>query len=148
MGRDTIETIQIEALRERLRPTLDGQFRKIQRWFSQTFSTPLIQVEEYPIEYVLLHYFEDRYGSLKDDELIEMARDLILEPQERALAEAQKELEDEEFAKLTEELAKMELANVKRASANILPKPAQNKQNESFTQELVIEHVDSLDLED
>jgi hypothetical protein len=144
-SRDLIETIQIAALREKLQPTLDGGFRKIQRWFSQTFATPLETVESYPIEYVLLHYFEDRYESLKEHEIQDLVKELILEPKERAQLEAQRAMEDEEFAKLTEELAKQQLAKVQIPKTNTLPKA--NKP-ESFAQDLIIEHVDTLEFEE
>jgi hypothetical protein len=54
-------------------------------------------------------------------------------------------MEDEEFAKLTEELAKLE--NVKAPSSSNLPKVNKPKE-ESFGEQLIIEHVDHLDLDD
>lgn len=45
-------------------PDWDAFYRKVCRWFSQTLSTPIKDVEDYSEEYVLRHYFEHRYVGI------------------------------------------------------------------------------------
>ena len=49
-------------------------YRKICRWFSREFSTSLPVVIKLPVEFILQHYYEDRFESLSEEELTNMMR--------------------------------------------------------------------------
>lgn len=58
------------ALNTVLHPDTDPDYelRRIFRWFSKTFNTPLAQVYGLPLDEVLQHYYEARYEELEDAE--------------------------------------------------------------------------------
>lgn len=56
------------AVAEGIEPEIDRIYRKIVRWFSKNFYTPIQQVEEMPPSYVLMHYFESNFDALDEDE--------------------------------------------------------------------------------
>ena len=49
-------------------------YRKICRWFSREFNTSLPIVIKLPVEFILQHYYEDRFESLSEEELTNMMR--------------------------------------------------------------------------
>ena len=105
------EAIKLLALRSVLKPDPDYFVRKICRWFSTTYHTPISQVYDMPIEEVLQAYFEAKYDAMDPDDLqAELATTVETEDQrrERLLAE--------DFDKMTEyELFQMsEKANKKK----------------------------------
>lgn len=89
----------------------DGMFRlrKIFRWYSTTFHTPLHEVPDLPLEEILQAYFEDRYEGMTPEELEHEIQEAI-EPQEEREARERtsssesekKSIEDEEFARQVE----------------------------------------------
>lgn len=58
-------------------------YRKIFRWYSRTFSTPLHQVEELPLEDVLRAWYEETLEDLDEKDLDEKVREAALSPEER-----------------------------------------------------------------
>lgn len=70
------------ALRDVLDQRGDFVLRRICRWYSKTFSTPLHEVEEMPLEYVLQHYFECMWEKLDADEIEEEKRKILLTEEE------------------------------------------------------------------
>lgn len=59
---DSIQILAIAALEE---PNAEDFYRKICRWYSREFSTPLMAVEDIDPVYVLQHYFEDVFDNLR-----------------------------------------------------------------------------------
>jgi hypothetical protein len=55
---DVLEAIQLEALRSVMEDDSEYLLRRIFRWYSATYHTPLHQVEDLPVEYVLQQFFE------------------------------------------------------------------------------------------
>ena len=49
-------------------------YRKICRWFSRSFHTPLPQVIDLPVEFVLQNYYEFQFENFKEEELIGIMR--------------------------------------------------------------------------
>ncbi len=49
-------------------------YRKICRWFSREFNTPLPQVVNLPVEFLLQNYYETQFESLKEEDLFNMMR--------------------------------------------------------------------------
>lgn len=93
----------------------DYRLRRIFRWYSIKFSTPLHVVEELPIQHVLQHFFEVQYETKYDDgelEDLEQERVVLTETddqrKERLAREAKKREEEEAFMRqvAAEEAAK------------------------------------------
>lgn len=60
------KAIALLAFRSAESPTYDDFLRKVHRWYSRSFSTPLAEVEGMADEVVLRHYFEDSYAQLAE----------------------------------------------------------------------------------
>lgn len=67
---DKIAAIRLIALRDVASkdPDVSYLIRKIKRWYSEKFSTPLHLIEDLCLEDVLQNYFECHFESLKDDD--------------------------------------------------------------------------------
>lgn len=110
MDNETFRATQILALQAVDSPTYDDFYRSCCRWFSEKFSTPLKEVEEYADLYVLRHYYESMYGEVKDatgdkaEENYELLKASILQTEvEQSVAE----MDDDAWAReLNEEVAK------------------------------------------
>lgn len=89
---------QIQAAEVVLDPNEQYYYRKICRWYSKTFHTPLNQVELLPMDHVLTNYYESTMESIPYNELYDIVIDDFL-------PEIQKENEDDlnEFIKILEE---------------------------------------------
>ncbi len=70
-------------------PSADFQRRKIFRWYSETFATPLHLVDELPVEDVMQHYYEHNYLQMSEDDLQRELHDLTATPAEAAATAAQ-----------------------------------------------------------
>jgi hypothetical protein len=68
----------------------DYVYRFIMRWYSREFATPLHEVEELPVEDVLLHFFECRYEGMEDHDLDEEIEDLCMSDAQRVAKEEEK----------------------------------------------------------
>lgn len=95
-----------------LKPDFHYYVRKVFRYYSETWSTPLHEVYNLPIDFVLQHFFENvletEMRSKNDDEWIDILKNIvesIAETKERLLAEKQSNAEDEEFLKKAEQEA-------------------------------------------
>jgi len=109
---DYWKALKIIALNNVVNGSEDYELRRIFRWFSKTFNTPLHYVEELPIETVLQHYYENAYEELRSEDYREFEQEwseLIENEKERKerlqKAEAEKASE-EEFLRISQEMAK------------------------------------------
>lgn len=105
---DLFSALQILALRDVLafrrnsevKEDAEYPLRRIFRWYSKTFHTPLHLVDDLPVEDVVRAYWESHYEDQDDDQL-EIARvDLMKTDEERAaeaLAADENEAEDTEL---------------------------------------------------
>ncbi len=84
MQSDDYSAIQILAMRDILVPNWESTYRAICRWYSKTFSTPLTQVLDLDIEFVLQHYLEDAYTNLEEADRKIMALEIIETEADRA----------------------------------------------------------------
>lgn len=108
----------------------DGEYfiRRICRWYSQTFSTPLHFVEsEIPIEDVLIHYFEWKYERMEDEERDIEVDELMLTPDQREAKKKKTEAEDDAFL----DMVKGEAAAASRKNPGLarlnLPRSAEER---------------------
>lgn len=90
----------------------DYQYRKVCRWYSKEFHTPLKDVYEMPIEDVLLNYWEQLYEDWEDDDkmgerALKIEARYLTETDEekesRKLAEYEQDLEDDAFLEQSEQ---------------------------------------------
>jgi hypothetical protein len=104
VGLDYYRSLRILALAEVVRDDASSQYslRRVMRWYSKAFHTPLHVVEELPLHDVLMHYYESHYEELNEaegarialhDELIELSM-TDEERRAKALKDAQLEYED------------------------------------------------------
>lgn len=78
---DLFLKIQAEAMASTVEPTPDSVYRKICRFYSKEFHTPLHLVHELPFRTVLLNLLEDRYQSQdQDDEKFIVQVQKIIDP--------------------------------------------------------------------
>lgn len=77
-------SLRILALQATRHPDRGAQFRRIARWYSQTFATPLHEVFDLPEDFILQHYYEHHYEGLDDDEWRQEVLDAVETPAERA----------------------------------------------------------------
>jgi len=110
-----IDKIQIIALANVDDPDAKAEYRRICRWYSTKFFTPLHVVEyDLPIEYVLTHYYETIFSEKRDDpessQDYENIKKAVIYKETGELDEI--EVEDDkwaaEIAKELEEMAKKE----------------------------------------
>ena len=106
---DLHKAIRIRAYRAVTGPlTRDYMYRRIMRWYSKTFSTPLSQVEEFPVEDVLQVYYEETYEEM-DEEQRQGELSLLLQTDEDLLeARAEEDEFDLEAWTVEREIAKEE----------------------------------------
>lgn len=125
--------LQIQALLAVIEQDPEYEIRRILRWYSKVFSTPLHQVEELPLEDVVRAYYEEKFESL-DPEALERIREELLETEEeryeRLKREDSENADAETYAKIAEaeeEEAKRKTAAKKAAEKAALPKVERQK---------------------
>jgi hypothetical protein len=110
---DEIDAIRIRALRAVWKPDHDSALRRIFRWYSEKFHTPLHRVQDLPMEEVLMHWYEVHYEQLEPDERHNLAIHLLETPEERRRRESEDKKSEDEFVRLTEQLASRQKADRK-----------------------------------
>lgn len=120
------------ALKNVLNPDTDFYLRRLMRWYSKTFHTPLhIVEEEIPIEHVLLAYFEEKYESLEPDDIEDLKLELLETPEEKAEKLALADEEDAtEFA--FAEMTKNQVLDTEKKPKKIDPMQHLNNIANSF----------------
>lgn len=109
---------QILAMQAVLQPDLDFYVRRIFRWYSKNFSTPLHEVDHLPLVDVLTAYYEETYDSMNEEHR-EALRARLAETDEETAARVAKEDQakddDEDFLRMIEEkeMARIEEENKK-----------------------------------
>ena len=91
------DLIQIEALNAVLLKTDLGFYRKVARWYSATFHTPLHTLKNLSWDELLLNYYESHYEQMPYNDLIRLAKDTLPE-----LAKEEEEANDEFIKNLLE----------------------------------------------
>jgi hypothetical protein len=97
---DWIKALKTIAFKEALskEPSYEFQERRICRWYSKTFATPLDQVYDLPVYDVFQAYYEEHYDSLVDGE-----DPLAINKELHSLSMTDKELAEEKLTKDREE---------------------------------------------
>ena len=125
---DSVKAIQLIAMNNIIKQPPDYRLRVLQRWYSKTFFTPLQEVEEIPLEDLLLHFYECQYAELEEPERKEEL-DLLLESPEDKLKREQKEYENRyKSDKDDEKWVEAQKKEVEAKKALIKDKPIDIKQ--------------------
>ena len=74
------------------------ELRRVFRWYSRTFATPLHEVQNLPVEDVLRAYFEQKFEEMEDEKLEQLVREVAISP------ERMREIEREEDRRAVEDL--------------------------------------------
>jgi len=112
---DPIEALRIIALRGAVKPDWASNERFVMRWYSKTFHTPLHMVYDLPLSDIWLTYFEELYKSADQEFLDEEVAKLFETPEQRAERERLENAEkvsEYEFAKMSEQAAAKNKANL------------------------------------
>ena len=105
-------------------PDQAATLRSIFRWYSKTFHTPLPQVEEIPIEEVLLTYYESMYEDLNEEERAQEMKTLLKTPEDLQAERRRKDAERADaydFMRFTAEEEKRKAEAEKRRLADLKP---------------------------
>jgi hypothetical protein len=80
---DLIQAIRLRALRAVVQPDREYFLRRVMRWYSKTFFTPLAQVEDIPLEDLLQTFYEEEYGAMDPESLDAIKEELLRTDEER-----------------------------------------------------------------
>jgi hypothetical protein len=103
------DAIQIAAMDAVLHPDLDANLRHIKRQYSKWFHTPLDQVDELPLEFVLNHYFEELYTNMDVEQRNRHIQRLIVPPSKRIDIDEEERVKEDMFVKQLENMTLDEL---------------------------------------
>ena len=127
-----LDDIRKIALSSVLEPDNDAQVRRLHSWFSRTFQIPLPEVEDLPIEYILLHYYEELYSNMDEDELLEEAKYVLETPEQRKARIDKEEALDDEFDKEIREEMEAQKKGENKTLRDLLKKKRIKKDKESI----------------
>jgi primosomal protein N' len=105
---ELLEAIEISALKSVLQPDDDYFLRRIFRWYSEKFHTPLGEVADLPVEDVLQTYFECAFEHMTKRKLGAYAKKLTKPPAapkkpkkpRKPRAKKENKLSDDDFTKM------------------------------------------------
>jgi hypothetical protein len=104
---DLLQAIRLIAMQSVVKPDYEAFLRHVFRWYSREFATPLHEVEDLPIEEILLHYYEYSFEQLDEHERDLQISELLKSDEELAeekRAEDAKPVEDAEFVKFAQQI--------------------------------------------
>ena len=148
---DYYKHLRIIALNSVISPDEPYLIRKIVRWYSKTFSTPISVVEEIPLEHILTAYYESEFEDKKEEELEQIIQDMFaddVDNRKEEMAEEKRAVEDYEFLKALKEEQRLNPKKDLKGSLNDLVK-ASKKLTNAFNsvkanRETILPEADSL----
>lgn len=114
------EAIKAKALRSVLKPDTDYYLRRVYRWYSKTFHTPLETAFDLPVEFVLREYFEEYFENLEEEEL-DFQLEEVTETDEQRKQRLSAEDADKKAEQELLEMARNQNANKKIPGPSKLP---------------------------
>ena len=112
---------QIKAAEDVLDPDEQAFFRKICRWYSKSFHTPLHLVESLPIDHILTNYYESTMEAIPYNDLYDIVIEDFLpeiqEENETNLQEFIEELEAEQAEQQQRKALKTQPAPISKPKA-------------------------------
>lgn len=140
-----IDNLQRIAMNSVENPTYEDWLRRIRRWFSKEYSTPLLQVEEFEDEYVILAYYEHIFEEMDPETRKNKILELVETPQEKKAREIKEEEIDAEIMKEMEAEFKEIQAKKQKASLGQgvkEKKPIPSPKEEKLEEPIVFEFTD------
>lgn len=126
---DLYEAIQQQAMLAVVDPDDDAWVRRIFRFYSKNFATPLHLVPQLPFEDVMRAYFEEVFSSLDEEDREERVEWLLMTPEERRDSkDAEKTLDARDDAFLAN-------LNAEVASGATIKRPKEQKRQLVGTEE-------------
>ena len=126
---DLYEAIQQQAMLAVVDPDDDAWIRRIFRFYSKNFATPLHLVPQLPLEDVMRAYFEELFSNLDEEDREERVEWLLMTPEERRDdRSAEKTLEGRDDAFLAN-------LNAEVASGATIKRPKEQKRHLIGTEE-------------
>jgi hypothetical protein len=124
---DYSTALQVLALREVIDENESPEYRirKILRWYSKTFVTPLHIAEELPLEDILQHYYECNFEEMSEAERVDAVKQFCMTPEQRLAVKNAAEVKEEEFFKELEAEAAAQAAAPKKPKVVLPQKPLQ-----------------------
>jgi uncharacterized protein (UPF0147 family) len=110
---DTLESIRVKALLDVMEGHFEYHFRRICRWYSTTFHTPLAEVDSLPMDFVLQAFFENRFEDMSKAERKKLALEMTeSEAEQKVRLAKEKAGSDEAF---TKRIRKQAIKDAKKA---------------------------------
>lgn len=131
MAFDPILAIRRAAMVAVHRETFEYRIREIQRWFSETFHTPLAAVEDMEFEYLCMHYFERTYRDMDAGEREDELRELCLTEDQRIeklRREEADKISDAEFLQQVKAEAERAAAGVRKLAGKLANLPREEQE--------------------
>ena len=129
---DYYKHLRTIALKSVIEPDEPYLIRKIVRWYSKTFSTPISMVEEIPIEHILTAYYESEFEGKKEEELEQIVRDMFTEEvntRKEEMEEEKRAVEDFEFLQALKEEERLKPKKDTKGTLNDLVKASKKLTN-------------------
>ena len=128
---------QIKAVESVLDPDEAYFYRKVCRWYSTKFHTPLLTVESLPLDQILTNYYESTMESISYNDLYDIAiEDFLPEIQEE---------NDKETEALMADLEKEQAEQLAKKEAKIPKSHKQPKPTEDSTPDVNIKFDDDME---
>lgn len=118
---DRYHALRLKALLAVMRPERDYFLRKIHRWYSKTFHTPIAEVEEIPIDVILEALYEEKYEAMTSQELDEERQEMLVTEEQRRQEMMDAEVEEAEAFDFAALIALEEMAKKKKAPQTAKP---------------------------
>jgi primosomal protein N' len=97
---DVLESVRVQALLDVMEGDFPYHYRRICRWYSKTFHTPLVEVDDLPMDYVLQAFFEDRFEDMSKSDRRKLALEMTeTEAEKKKRLAKEKASSDDAFAK-------------------------------------------------
>lgn len=77
------QSVRLLALEAVLVPDWDSFYRSVCRWYSKSFSTPLLDVFDLPQTWVLQNYYEHRWSEMERADQLDALAEMLETPEER-----------------------------------------------------------------
>jgi hypothetical protein len=123
---DELHAIALEALRAVIEDDDEYRTRRILRWYSREFHTPLHVVEDLPLDDVWQAFFEVQFEQMSEKKRLIRAAELTETPEERAARQREAHEADNQDEDFMAAFAK-KAAEEAKSKAKKLSAPAEKK---------------------
>ena len=111
------DAMRATALAAVVEEPFEYQLRRISRWYSKTFHTPLADVDNIPVEDLIYTYYECMYEDLPPERREEEIEDIFTPPDKRVLKldeTTERKVSDDDFMKQIQDEEKKKAEEAKK----------------------------------